>query len=50
MAVFTTSDYPMYSESQRVWVKLAALRDAMEQYPRTEWFWYLDQVSPLQNS
>ena len=46
MAAFTASDYPMYSASERVWVKLAAIRDAMELYPQSEWFWYLDQVSP----
>jgi hypothetical protein len=44
MAVFNSTDYPMYTEAERVWVKLAALRDAMKQYPKSEWFWYLDQV------
>jgi galactosyl transferase GMA12/MNN10 family len=34
----------MYSESERVWAKLGALRDAISQYPRSEWFWYLDLV------
>lgn len=41
---FNSTDYPMYSESEREWVKLAALRDAMNRFPNFEWFWYLDQV------
>lgn len=45
MAVFNSTDYTAYSESEGVWVKLAALRDAMSQYPRSEWFWFLDQVT-----
>ena len=47
LAVFNSSEYTMYSESERVWVKLAALRDAMSLYPKSEWFWYLDQVKSL---
>ena len=47
MAVFNSEDYPMYSEAESVWIKLAALRDAMDQYPHSQWFWYLDQVFPL---
>ena len=44
MAVYNSSEYPMYSEDERVWIKLAALRTAMTEHPRSEWFWYLDQV------
>jgi hypothetical protein len=40
----------MYAEKERVWVKLAALRDAMDQYPNSQWFWYLDQVCIRQSS
>src|SRR5579862_3954943 len=50
MAIFNSTDYGMYSPNERTWVKLAALRDAMAQYPHAEWFWYLDQATsfPLQ--
>jgi len=49
LAVFNASDYaPMFAENEQTWVKLAALRDAMDWYPHAEWFWYLDQVSPFQ--
>jgi hypothetical protein len=44
MVAFNSSDFPIYPESERVWAKLAALRKAMELYPHSEWFWYLDQV------
>lgn len=44
MAVYNSSEYPMYHENENVWVKLAALRDAMAEHPKSEWFWYLDQV------
>lgn len=46
MAIFNSTDYGTYSPNERPWVKLAALRDAMAQYPHAEWFWYLDQVKP----
>jgi hypothetical protein len=44
MAVYNSSEYSMYNENENVWVKLAALRDAMAEHPKSEWFWYLDQV------
>ena len=43
--MFNSTDYTAYSQSEGVWIKLAALRDAMSQFPRSEWFWYLDQVT-----
>jgi len=47
LAVFNSTDYVDYTETERVWVKLAALRDAMTQNPSADWFWYLDQVYSL---
>ena len=44
MAIYNSSEYPMYSEDERAWVKLAVLRDVMAEYSESEWFWYLDQV------
>jgi hypothetical protein len=44
IAVYNSSEYPMYFENESVWIKLAALRDAMTEHPESEWFWYLDQV------
>ena len=44
MVAFNSTDFPMYSENDRVWAKLAALRKAMDLFPHSEWFWYLDQV------
>lgn len=46
LAVYNATEFTRYDESERVWTKLAALRDAMNAYPQTEWFWYLDQVHP----
>lgn len=47
MAIYNSTAYQMYGPNERVWVKLAALRDAMAQFPHAEWFWYLDQVNPF---
>jgi len=44
--VYNATQFTTYSESERVWTKLAALREAMNEYPHSEWFWYLDQVLP----
>src|SRR5579862_6543019 len=44
LVIYNASEFRRYSESERSWVKLAALRDAMAQHPHSEWFWYLDQV------
>jgi galactosyl transferase GMA12/MNN10 family len=47
MVVYNSTDFPQYTSSEREWTKIAALRDAMFSLPHGEWFWYLDQVSPL---
>lgn len=47
LAIFNASDFTQYTEAERSWVKLSALRDAMTLHPHSEWFWYLDQVSCL---
>jgi len=45
LAIFNASDFTQYTEAERSWVKLSALRDAMTLHPNSEWFWYLDLVS-----
>jgi len=47
LAIFNASDFTNYNENEQNWVKLAALRYAMALHPRSEWFWYLDQVLPV---
>jgi len=46
MAVYNSDDYRPSEEGEQVWSKLEALRDAMDEFPNTQWFWYLDQVRP----
>jgi mannan polymerase II complex MNN11 subunit len=39
----------MYNDQDRSFSKLAALRLALRRYPRSEWFWFLDQYALIMN-